>query len=146
MMEWKLAEPPGEARQAKAVLPRAANSSIHTRQGTHNDPEALSDERVCHLAVLRDQRGVVALLAGILTLALHTDPLADERRDDHLEALPGGGALRAPHQPVDAQPDDQQMGDQRGHPGILHCPAQRPGDIKSLQLRSACSVKTQADL
>lgn len=95
------------------------------------DPEALSDERVGRLPVLRDQRGVVALLAGILTLALQADPLADERSDDHLEALPRGGALRAPHQPVDAQPDDKQTGDQRGHPGILHCPPQRPGDIKS---------------
>lgn len=94
------------------------------------DPEALSDERVCSLSVLRDQRGVVALLAGILTLALQADPLADERSDDHLEALPSGGALRAAHQPaVHAQPDDEQMGDQSGHPGILHW---RPEDIKSL--------------
>lgn len=143
LLEWKLAEPTGEARRAQAVLSRAAYSSIHTRQGTHNDPEALSDERVGRLAVLGDQRGVVALLAGILTLSLQADPLADERRDDHLEALPCGGALRAPRQPVDAQPDDKQMGDQRGHPGILHCPPQRPGDMKShaeglqLQLRGA---------
>lgn len=110
------------------------------------DPEALSCERVGRLPVLRDQRGVVALLAGILTLALQADPLADERSDDHLEALPRGGALRAPHQPVDAQPDDKQTGDQRGHPGILRCPPQRPGHIKSqadgfkLQLRGACFV------
>lgn len=110
------------------------------------DPEALSDERVTRLAVLRDQRGVVALLAGILTLALQADPLADERSYDHFEALPRRGALRAPHQPVDAQPDDKQTGDQRGHPGILHCPPQRSGDIKSqaegfkLQLRGACFV------
>lgn len=95
------------------------------------DPEALSDKCISPLPVLRDQRGVVALLAGILTLTLQADPLADERSDDHLEALPCGGALRAPHQPVNAQPDDKQMGDQRGHPGILHCPPQRPGDIKS---------------
>lgn len=79
------------------MLPRAAYSSIQTRQGTHNDPEARSGERVGPLPVLRDQRGVVALLAGILALPLQADPLADERSDDHLEALPCGGALRAPH-------------------------------------------------
>lgn len=95
------------------------------------DPEALSGERVPRLAVLGDQRGVVALLAGIVTLTPQADPLADERSDDHLEALPRRGALDAPHQPVDAQPDDKQTGDQRGHPGILHCPPQRPGHIKS---------------
>ena len=114
------------------------------------DPEALSDERVGRLPVLGDQRGVVALLAGILTLSLQADPLADEGRDDHLEALPGGGALRAPHQPVDAQPDDKQTGDQRGHPGILRCPPRRAGHMKSqtpgqkkkkLQLRGARFVR-----
>lgn len=131
LLEWKLAEPTGEAGRAQAVLPRIAYSSIHTCQGTHDDPEALSDERVGRLSVLGDQRGVVALLAGILTLSLQTDPLADERSDDHLEALPCGGALRAPHQPVDAQPGDKQKADHRGHPGILHCPPHRPGDIKS---------------
>lgn len=95
------------------------------------DPEALPGERVGRLAVLGDQRGVVALLAGILAVALQADPLADERSDDHFEALPCQGALDAPRQPVDAQPDDKQTGDQRGHPGILRCPPQRPGDLKS---------------
>lgn len=110
------------------------NSSCANPPGPLTDPEALPDERVGPLPVLRDQRGVVALLARILTLALEADPLADERRDDHLEALPRGGALRAPHQPVDAQPDDEQMGDHRGHPGILHCPPQRthkPGGVSA---------------
>ena len=95
------------------------------------DPEALPGERVRRLAVLGDQRGVVALLAGIFAVALQADPLADERSDDHLEALPRRGALHAPRQPVDAQPDEQQTGDQRGHPGILRCPPQRPGGINS---------------
>lgn len=93
------------------------------------NPEAGSRERVRRLAVLPDERGVVALLAGILALSLQADPLADEGRDDHFEALPCGGALRAPRQPVDAQPDDKQMGNQRGHPGILHCRPRRAGGI-----------------
>lgn len=102
------------------------------------NPEALSDQRVCALAVLRDQRGVVSLLAPILALTLQADPLADEGRDDHLEALPSGGALCAPHQPVHAQPEDEQMGDhQAGHPGILHCPAQRSQDMKSVGFSSS---------
>ena len=49
-----------------------------------------------------------------------TDPFANERCDDHLEALPCGGALGAPHQLVDDQPDEQQTGDQIGHSGIFH--------------------------
>lgn len=61
------------------------------------------------MSILRDECGVVALLACILTLSLEADPLAHQRSDDHLEALPGRGALRAPHQPVHAQPQDQQM-------------------------------------
>lgn len=126
------------------MLPGAAYSSVHACQGTHNDPEALSDERVGPLPVLRDQRGVVALLARIVALSLQADPLADERSDDHLEALPCGGALRAPHQPVDAQPDDKQMGDQRGHPGILHYPLQRSDDIKSQAEEFSSSSKAPA--
>lgn len=96
------------------------------------DPEALSDQRVCALAVLRDQRGVVALLARVVALALQADPLADERRDDHLDALARSRrALRAPHQPVHAQPDDKQTRDQGGHPGIPHCPPQRSECMKA---------------
>lgn len=115
------------------------------------DPEARSGERVGPLPVLRDQRGVVALLAGILALPLQADPLADERSDDHLEALACGGALRAPHQPVDAQPDDKQMGDQRGHPGILSLPStETPGHLITsrgfqLQLKGAYFVNTEGN-
>lgn len=115
------------------------------------NPEARSGERVGPLPVLRDQRGVVALLAGILALPLQADPLADERSDDHLEALACGGALRAPHQPVDAQPDDKQMGDQRGHPGILSLPStETPGHLITsrgfqLQLKGACFVNTEGN-
>lgn len=39
LVERKLAEATGEARRAQAVLPRAAYSSVHARQGTHNCKE-----------------------------------------------------------------------------------------------------------
>lgn len=112
----------------KSLLNKAHCSGL---RASLTDPEALAGERVRRLAVLGDQRGVVALLAGILAVALQADPLADEGSDDHFEALPGRGALHAARQPVDAQPDDKQTGDQRGHPGILRGPPQRPGRINS---------------
>lgn len=113
------------------------------------DPEALPDERVGRLAVLRDQRGVVALLAGVPAAALQADALADERRDDHFEALAcGGRALRAPRRrrPVRAQPEhrEQQLGDQSGHRGILRCPPQRPGGMEiGLENARALLVKPE---
>lgn len=88
-MKRELTEASREAWRTETVLPGAAHSSIHTSERAHNDPEALSNERVGSLPVLRDERRVVALLARILTLSLQADPLADPRSDDHLEALPG---------------------------------------------------------
>lgn len=114
-------------------------------RATLTDPEALPGERVGRLAVLGDQRGVAALLAGILAVALQADPLADERSDDHFEALPCQGALDAPRQPVDAQPDDKQTGDQRGHPGILRCPPQTPGDLRSQAPAQSAALLTEAE-
>lgn len=107
LLERELTEPSREAGGTETVLPRAAHSSIETSERTHDDPEALSNEGVRCLSVLCDECGVVALFARILTLSFQADPLAHQRSDDHLEALPGRGALRAPHQSVHAQPQEQ---------------------------------------
>lgn len=71
--------------------------------------KAVSREGVGGLAVLAYQRGVVALLAGVLTLPLETSPLTDKRSDYHPEALPGRDALGAQGQSLDTQPDNEQF-------------------------------------
>jgi len=59
------------------------------------DSEARPGQCVGRLSVFTDKRRVVALFAGVLTLALQACPFADEWRDDYFEALASGRALGA---------------------------------------------------
>lgn len=84
------------------------------------DSEAVSGERVGGLSVLPDQRRVVALLARVAALAVTlARALADERRDDHLEALARGHALHARRRSPERETGEQQQRKRhRAHAGI----------------------------
>lgn len=84
------------------------------------DSEAVSGERVGGLSVLPDQRRVVALLARVAALAVAlARALADERSDDHLEALAHGQALQARRRPPERETGEQQQRQRhRAHAGI----------------------------
>lgn len=84
------------------------------------DSEAVSGERVGGLAVLPDQRRVVALLARVAALAVALAcALANERSDDHLKALARGQALHARRRPPERETgEEQQRKRHRAHAGI----------------------------
>lgn len=98
-----LAQAAREALRAEAVCTRRTHAPILTRQRAHHHSETLAGKCVSGLSVFSNQGGVVALLTGVLTLTRPlTCPFADQRRDDHFEALPSRRVLGAKGQSLDS--------------------------------------------
>lgn len=101
VVDGHLAELPGEAGRALALVPGTALTTVYTWQMAHNNSEVGCGQGVRRVSVLTDESCGVPLVAGVSAGSTHTAVLTDGRSEDHLNTTSVVTVQRVSHRQGD---------------------------------------------